>query len=385
MKLLFSLLVFLNSACATSGAVVPEQSLELAEEQMQAVLDSGGPAVGLMIVQHDRQVFLSAKGKRTLQQEVTVTDQDVWHLGSDTKSMTAFLVALAIQDGKLTYETEITDVLKVARVHKDHKKVTVAQVLTQSSGIQDFGVPLEADKEFAKKLFGLPDLVEQRQKIIAATLKLPRLKDWKPGKFAYTNINYIIAGHLLEEIYQKPWEQLMMEQLFQPLGMNSCGFGVAGDPEEEVPSQPWPHFLNEGKLFGLAPKHKADNAPMLGPAGTVHCSLQDWGRFVTELIATHKGQGRFLKRADVVEKYFATNGAATDMYTHGGWGRLVSPKGTVAFQHSGSNTMNYATALFSPDKNTFVLMTTNAGHPPLEKAFREAMAKLGQEFVDDGK
>lgn len=384
MKLLFSLLVFLNSACATSGVVVPDTSLKLAEEQMQAVLDAGGPAVGLMIVKNNQTVFLSAKGRRTLQQEVPVTDQDVWHLGSDTKAMTAFLLALAIQEGKLTYDTEITDVLKVTRVHNDHKKVTVAQVLTQSSGIQDFGVPLEADKEFAKKLLGLPDLVEQREKIISATLRLPRLKDWKPGTFAYTNINYIIAGHLLEEIYQKPWEQLMKEKLFQPLGMNSCGFGVAGDPEEEVPSQPWPHFLNEGKLFGLAPKHKADNAPMLGPAGTVHCSLQDWGRFVSELMATFNGKGQYLTATPVVEKYFATNGAATDMYTHGGWGRFQTPAGKVAFQHAGSNTMNFAIAQFAPKKEVFVLMTTNAGSPKVEKAISGAMAKMGQEFIDDG-
>ena len=113
---------------------------------------------------------------------------------------------------------------------------------------------------------------EERRKMARAMLTQP--PKVSPGK--YSNCGYGIAGHMVETITEKPWEQLVRELIFEPLGMESAGFGVPW--EGEAPTDPWSHKRDGTPV---PPGPMADNPPSIGPGGTIHASIGNWARYIT--------------------------------------------------------------------------------------------------------
>jgi CubicO group peptidase (beta-lactamase class C family) len=102
--------------------------------------------------------------------------------------------------------------------------------------------------------------------------------------FAYSNFGYMVAGAMLEQVAQRSWEQLLQEHLFKPLRMRTAGFG----PPKQVAGH-----------NGKPPRPPVfDNPPVLGPAGTVHCSLRDWAAFARLHLRGARGEKTALLRPE---------------------------------------------------------------------------------------
>ena len=108
-----------------------------------------------------------------------------------------------------------------------------------------------------------------------------------PGvKFAYANMNYVIAGAMLERVGGKTWEELVTERIFGPLDLRTAGFG----PQASLGKidAPVGHGEVDGKIKAFLPGPNGDNPPILGPAGTAHMSVLDFARWA----GWHAGEGR---------------------------------------------------------------------------------------------
>src|ERR1035441_9720162 len=113
-----------------------------------------------------------------------------------------------------------------------------------------------------------------------------------PGThYEYSNLGYAIAGAITEKITGKSWEQAMRDEVFGPLGMKSVGFGGTGTPGHV--DQPWGHYKDGQPVFGNGPS--VDNPPVLSPAGRVHCTIQDWARFIADQLRGARGEPALLK------------------------------------------------------------------------------------------
>src|SRR5204863_8029225 len=96
-----------------------------------------------------------------------------------------------------------------------------------------------------------------------------------PGeKYIYSNAGFSIAGHMAEKVAGKSWEDLVRDKIFRPLGMTSAGFGAPGSPTKN--DQPRGHKADGSPV---EPGPTADNPIAIGPAGTVHCSIEESSRF----------------------------------------------------------------------------------------------------------
>jgi CubicO group peptidase (beta-lactamase class C family) len=76
-------------------------------------------------------------------------------------------------------------------------------------------------------------------------------------------------------VTSKPWEEVINQRLFIPLGMTSAGFGAPGVAGELI--EPRGH-LDDGKPAPIGPE--GDNPQAMWPCGGVHCSSIDWAKFV---------------------------------------------------------------------------------------------------------
>ena len=116
-----------------------------------------------------------------------------------------------------------------------------------------------------------------------------------------------------------------------------------------------------------------DNPAVLGPAGTVHCSLQAWSKFVADQLAGERGAGKILKQ----ETYRFLHTPPFGGYYALGWGVVDRPwGGGKVLTHAGSNTMNYAVVWAAPLKQFAVLVVTNQGDDQAAKACDEAASAL---------
>jgi CubicO group peptidase (beta-lactamase class C family) len=185
------------------------------------------------------------------------------------------------------------------------------------------------------------------------------------GEYFYSNCGYAIAGHMAETATGKPWEQLMRELVFEPLGMKSAGFGVPWDAEPPV--EPWPH---RGDSSTVAPGLFADNPPSIGPGGTIHASLDDWSKFIAEHLKGSGGKDGVLLKAATYRRLQTGRkiGDGPDEYALG-WQVLTRPwaKGARAgskgrcLHHGGSNNSWFALVWIAPERNMAILCATNIG------------------------
>src|SRR5207248_4773548 len=115
---------------------------------------------------------------------------------------------------------------------------------------------------------GLP-ILDARQIVLEAIVTHDPIAP--PGeRYQYANAGFIIAGHMAEKVTGKTWEKLIQEQLFQPLGMTSAGFGPPGAKDNL--DQPRGHGVMG---HPIEPSPGADNPPAMRPAATAHCSIED--------------------------------------------------------------------------------------------------------------
>lgn len=313
---------------------------------------SGPPALAGMVVGRSGTGWIGVRGVRRAGQPDPVTAEDRWHLGSNTKAMTAALWARAVEAGRAEWDMPLARAFPDVAVHERFAGTTVDDLMRHRAGLSDAAVLGPAWLGAARSDARTP--TEQRAELAARALAVP--PPGRPGAFAYGNLNYMLVGAALERIHGAAWEVLMAEQLFQPLGITTGGFGP---PTGEAP---WGHLSANGASGALPPGPGADNPAALGPAGTAHMSLADYGRF----LAIFLSGGRSWISPASVSRLITAPGGAPPAYALG-WGVMPHARAGRDGQpgpiltHDGSNTLWYLSAAVAPERGVAVVAASNDG------------------------
>src|SRR5437867_9100848 len=249
---------------------------------LQSILGRGGERFGMAaaVLRGERIIAQGAAGVRKRGTGQRITFDDRFHLGSCTKAMTATLVAMLVEEGKLNWTTTLGELFAdtVKPMHPAWEKVTLRQVLAHRAGLRFEPDGLaQVFSELVRPLRArLGTLPQQRLEIARQALSRP------PGiapdtKYWYSNVGYILAGAVLEHLTGRAWEDLMRERLFQPLGISTGGFGRPGTAGKT--DQPCGHSSILGKP--IDPRSPAAELPLFyGPAGLAHMTITDWAKFI---------------------------------------------------------------------------------------------------------
>jgi CubicO group peptidase (beta-lactamase class C family) len=286
---------------------------------------------------------------------------DRWHIGSVGKAMTSTLIALLIDRGVLRWDTTIGEALPDVKMNPGYQQVTLEQLLQHRGGIpQDMGYRAEYIERITKDA---RTPTECRAAYIIDVLQ--RAPIGRPGeRMAYSNAGYAIAGYIAERVTGKPYEQLMREMVFLPLGMTMAKVGGAGDPGQPQGHVPSPNGLQVRNFTGKLPE-------MTAPAGDITCSIGDLARFAAFHLAGMQGKGRLLKPETFRRLHTPPPVLPGQERYACGW-EIVTELTPEPFQgHGGSNgTFRAQIALF-PKRGLAVVAATNAGGesdpgPPLQ-------------------
>jgi CubicO group peptidase (beta-lactamase class C family) len=318
-----------------------------------------------------------ATGFRKDGNDVQVRGNDKFHIASCTKAMTATLIAMLVERGKLNWDTTLVEAFPdmADEMHPDYRNVTLSHLLVHRGGMPGPQRSWPEGKSFMD-MHNL-DGSAMEQRLAYSRMIFRQEPEATPGtKFIYSNAGYSIAGVMAERAMNTPWETLMKEMLFKPLGMKTTGFGAMGTPGKI--DQPWQHRIEDGKLIAVEPGRLSDNPPVWGPGGTVHCSMRDWAKFITAHIKGPKGETGLLKSETF--KLLHTPSFGGD-YAPGWKIRERKWAGGKVLTHTGSNTMSFAVVWMAPKRDFAVLVASNQGGGGVEKACDEACRTLIKEFL----
>ena len=352
MKVLFLVVIFIFYSLNSSAS---ELSYMLnIENILTEVVDQKRESFGLvglsaLVVQNGSVIGIAASGERKKDSGSFISPNDKWHIGSITKSFTATMIARLIEQGDLEWDTSIDDLFPDRNeIHSAWRHVTLRHLLTHTSGAKsNFSLFVNLKRPDA----GV-DIMRARESAVMNILSRPPEK--APGSaFMYSNVGYTIAGVMAEKKTGIAWESLIMREVFAPLMIKSGGFGAPQDAKGRV-SQPWGHK----NIFGFIMGSKSDNTPIIGPAGSIHMSLNDLALYATEHLKGIKGRGSILTEGSFKHLH-APN---LNNYAYG-W-VIGSPKdlgvGNVHW-HNGSNSMWYSLLAILPEINSAIAVTSNDG------------------------
>jgi CubicO group peptidase (beta-lactamase class C family) len=187
----------------------------------------------------------------------------LYDIGSITKTFTSTLLAMAVNSGKISLKTSITQLLPDSvAANPALKGITLVQLSNHTSGLPRLAGNMEQTVTDPNQPYGNYD---------AAHL-FTYLKGFKPTRqpgtqYEYSNLGAALLGVLLERVYHQPYAQLVNIYIIKPTGMNSTGMTIStadagriaqGYNEELKPVAPW-YF----KAFQAAGGLKSSAADML--------------------------------------------------------------------------------------------------------------------------
>lgn len=174
----------------------------------QVLADTGVPSASVAVVKDGKVAYVKAYGEARLAPPMAATPEMQYSIGSISKQFTAALVLMLQQDGKLKLDDPVAKYLPDLTRAKD---VTVREVLSMTSGYQDFW-----PEDYVMTSMMVPATPEH---ILDGWGKKPL--DFEPGtQWQYSNTNYVIAGRIAEIVGGKPLIEQLQERIFQPLGMS---------------------------------------------------------------------------------------------------------------------------------------------------------------------
>ncbi len=327
------------------------------------------PSLAGAILTADRLVALGAVGTRIAGEDLPVTPNDVYHLGSCTKAMTATLLGMLIEEGLLRLDQPLRELLPeaYATALPAYHDVTLAQLMAHRAGLianLDYQSYVAADTIRAARAHLAADALKQPPTAPPGTERL------------YSNVGFIIAGHLAERLLDQDWETAIAERLFGPLGITTAGFGTPDPSGLKV--APWPHQLKDGLATALQPGSWTDNRQVVGPAGRAPMNLADWSRFIALHLRGAAGRDDLLQATTLQ----ALQDSGADEGYSGGWGRTERGwAGGLALTHTGSNTLNFSVVWASPSKGFAVLAATNIAGDSATKGTDQAAGQMIQHYL----
>ena len=283
----------LLSGCATAPPPrdPADAALVVAADRIAAEQATAGRFSGVVVLARGDDVLLArAHGladRATGRANTPATPFNVASLG---KMFTGVAVARLVERGVLAYDAPVGRYLDRFPNADIAAKVTVAQLLTHTSGVPDL-----PDALFAAPPAGLDGYLP-----FFAQARL----DFAPGsQRAYSNAGYVLLGLVLERVTGRPFEDVVRSEVFHPAGMTG-GFSTQDMPTAAIgytrknDADPW--TANTGAI-----------APRSGPHGGQLVSAPDLVRFFAAL----RG-GQLLREASLREM-LADHAGEAGAYTFG--------------------------------------------------------------------
>ena len=259
---------FASALFAASAGAAPPADLDRYASKVMQTFETPGMVVA--IAEQGRPSVVRTYGVRRMGEPAKVDEHSLFAIGSTTKAFTVALLAMLVDEGKLAWDSKVSDVLPGFKMYDAYatSEMTIRDLLVHRSGLA----------------VGAGDLLFYPPSTLSSAEIVHQLRYIKPAtsfrsSFAYDNLLYIVAGQVIETVTKSSWHDVMRQRILAPLQMDETATSSA------LPvgvNRAWPHLrLSEeargiGTLAPLAKPLTLDNAAAAGSLNTSGANLVRW-------------------------------------------------------------------------------------------------------------
>jgi len=225
------------------------------------------PGAAVLVVLKDQVVFKKGYGVTDLRTSNPIDSQTNFRLASLTKQFTAAAIMLLVREGKIKYETTLTEIFPDFPAYG--QKITIRHLLHHTSGLPDYEdlmPPYNGQKPVEE--------IQIKDREVLALLKQTSSPQFEPGtRWAYSNSGYVLLGLIVEMMAGQPFDEFLRERLFLPLGMENTLAYIRG--KNEVPHRAYGYRKRNGQW------QESDQSPTsatLGDGG-IYSNLEDLAKW----------------------------------------------------------------------------------------------------------
>ena len=323
--------VFVISVILVTGCTAPSF-----EERIDALLtpyQSPRPGLALRLVRGEQIVIERTIGLAELDSMQTVGATTNFRLASITKHLTALAILMLVEDGRLTLDTRLNEVL--TQFPEYAERISIQHLLQHQSGLPDYEPLVSLDRQPRIRDQGVVNLLQQINQL-----------DFEPGtSYHYSNSGYAVLTVIVETITGQAFETFLEERIFNPSKMSQSVAFVQG--QNEVLNRAMGYTVRNAEIIET---DQSAYSAVLGDGG-VYSSIAD-------LTTWHRvGFGRAL----ISDRLFsAMMTPALERYGFG-W-RIDQFEGHTRYHHSGSTSGFRNFIAHFPDLDlTLIILTNRAG------------------------
>lgn len=171
------------------------------------------PGVAYSVFTAEEVISQNGLGFADLEKRISISPiKTKFHVGSITKSITAFAIAQLDQRGLI----DVND--SVSKYFPEYKSLDlkIKNLLSHTSGIK---------RDVQIDVFNSEYYVNQEE--LKNELFLENLEVFKPGKkFKFSNLSFALLGLLIEKVSKVPFDEYINEKIFKPIDNNHSHFGI---------------------------------------------------------------------------------------------------------------------------------------------------------------
>jgi CubicO group peptidase (beta-lactamase class C family) len=335
--------------------------------------DTESPAIGVALIRDGKSEVVT-DGVRELGKPETVGPDEPWSVGSIGKPLCSSIIGKLIEMGKLHFETTLAEALPGFPMQPGYKSVTLEQIMHHRGGIpEDPGMR----KPQVDAIIGNEtDPVKMRDRYARDILSRDPIA--KPGeRFAYSNAGYALLAHIAELQLGKPYEQVVRDLVFQPLGLQHSYIAASTYPKDfPAGHMPGPNGLQPVNFRGPL------EVMFAGAGGGIYMSVGDLATFGAAHLAGLQGKDGYLKAATVARLHQSEPEAGPESRGYAcGWGIESRPGLEPWHGHNGSNGTFRAELAVFPKANMVAVAIVNRGGESDPSPSLQAVTAIAKRFA----
>jgi CubicO group peptidase (beta-lactamase class C family) len=315
------------------------------------------------------QRLVARAGVTNLRTGVASDRDTVCQVGSVTKVVTTTMILQLVEEGRLSLDDAVVDVLPELALESPHAAdITVRHLLTHTSGI---------DGDLFTDTGRGDDCLERYVETLATADAL-----FAPSTgWSYCNSGFVVAGRIVEVLDGRTWDASLRARIAEPLGLTT----FLTLPEDVLGHT---HQLGHVRAPGAttwSPSPVTSITRSMGPAGLITSSVDDLLTFGGAFVRGGRTpSGRRLLGADSVDAMTSTqvelDPAAAIMAPRWGLGWMLDDwDGHRVHWHGGTTIGNNAWLQVLPDDGLVLVVFCNGGVAPsaaaeVYRAFADAFA-----------
>ncbi len=329
-------------------------------------------AIGVL---HKGELTEFAVGVKNVESQEPATTDTVYQCGSMTKTWTALAFMQLVDEGKVDLDEPVRTYLPGFRVADPRAgaEVTPRHLLYHTNGIEEaYGDPGEGDDVYEKMVENIADAPQ--------VFPLGHTHGYSAA------LGYAVLARILETHDGKPWDDVMRERLFDPIGLTSTDSRHEQVDQARAATGHLVRSQQEGPI--VTP---VDHLPRaFGPGGNITSTTREVLAMAHVLL--HEGtapNGKRVISAGSLREMMRSRVSVPDPYMFGPeWalGLIVCDwHGETVYATDGSTIGQNARLRLLPDSDTAIVMLTNGG--PREsfchQVFNEILTGLGTVTIPD--